>query len=397
MNISKRADSIQASPIRRLAPLMLEAKRRGRAVYHLNIGQPDIETPKAYWEAIANHGDPVLSYGPSDGLPELKEAVAEYFGRYGVSIEPKDILVTTGGSEAILFAFCSVCDPGDQVIIPEPFYTNYNGFATMAGMEVVPVRSRAENGFALPPLETIEAAVGPRTRAILICSPNNPTGYILTWDEIQGLAELARKHDLFLIGDEVYKEFTYEGAEHRSLLELEGLDDRVIVTDSISKRFSACGARVGTVVSRNRKVMEACLKFGQARLCPPTLEQVGAIAAYNMDPGYFDPIRKEYQDRRDILLEGIRKDPGVFVKRPPGAFYMVVSLDIPDADDFAQWLLRDFESNGETVMVAPANGFYATEGAGLNEVRMAYVLETQKLERAAEVFIEGLAEYRKLA
>ena len=394
MNLSQRALTIQASPIRKLAPLMVEAKKKGISILHLNIGQPDIPTPEAYWQALKHYQDPVLSYGPSDGLPELKQAIVSYFSRYAISIETADVLVTTGGSEAISFAFAAVGDFGDEVIVPEPFYTNYNGFATLAGLKVVPVTTKAEDGFRLPPIEVVERAITSRTRAILVCSPNNPTGVIFTPEELAGLAGLAKKHDLFLIGDEVYKEFTYEGATHTSLLQLEGVSDRVIVVDSISKRFSACGARVGALISRNRDIMEAALKFGQARLCPPTAEQVGAIAAYRMDPSYFDPIRIEYQTRRDTLLAGLTRSPDVILRKPQGAFYMIVKLPVKDTDDFARWLLTDWQVDGETVMVAPGDGFYATPGLGGSEIRVAYVLETDKLERAARILLQGMEGYR---
>ena len=393
MNLSQRALTIQASPIRKLAPLMVEAKKKGISILHLNIGQPDIPTPEAYWQALKHYQDPVLSYGPSDGLPELKQAIVSYFSRYAISIETADVLVTTGGSEAISFAFAAVGDFGDEVIVPEPFYTNYNGFATLAGLKVVPVTTRAEDGFRLPPIEVVERAITSRTRAILVCSPNNPTGVIFTPEELAGLAGLAKKHDLFLIGDEVYKEFTYEGATHTSLLQLEGVSDRVIVVDSISKRFSACGARVGALISRNRDIMEAALKFGQARLCPPTAEQVGAIAAYRMDPSYFDPIRIEYQTRRDTLLAGLTRSPDVILRKPQGAFYMIVKLPVEDTDDFARWLLTDWQVDGETVMVAPGDGFYATPELGGSEIRVAYVLETDKLERAARILLQGMERY----
>ena len=394
MILSQRALGIQASPIRKLAPLMVEAKRRGVAIHHLNIGQPDIPTPAVYWEALKHYQDPVLSYGPSDGLPDLKLAITAYFGRYGIALDPSDVLVTTGGSEAISFAFSAIGDFGDEVIVPEPFYTNYNGFATLAGLKVVPVTTRAEDGFRLPPKETIERAITKRTRAILVCSPNNPTGTIFTRAELEGLASLVLKHDIFLIGDEVYKEFTYEGAKHTSLLNLDGLDNRVIVVDSISKRFSACGARVGALISKNKDVMEAVLKFGQARLCPPTAEQVGAIAAYRMDPSYFDPIRAEYQSRRDTLFAGLTASPDVLLRKPEGAFYMIVKLPVKDTDDFARWLLTDWQVDGETVMVAPGDGFYATPGLGGDEIRVAYVLETEKLERAARILLSGMERYR---
>lgn len=396
MELSCRARTIQESPIRKLAPLIQAAKARGVSIHHLNIGQPDIETPRAYMEAVAQFRDPVLSYGPSDGLPELRQSIADYFGRYGIGLSAREVFITTGGSEAILFAFNIAGDTGDHVLIPEPFYTNYNGFASMASMKVVPLATRPEDGFALPPPAAFEASITSRTRAILLCSPNNPTGHIASWDELLALAEVARKHDLFLIGDEVYKEFTYEGAHHRSLLELPGMEERVIVVDSISKRFSACGARVGALVCRNRAVMESVLKFGQARLCPPTLEQVGAIAAYGMAPAYFDPIRAEYQRRRDTLLEGLTQDPRVFLKKPDGAFYMMASLDLPDSDRFARWLLTDFDIGGETVMIAPGDGFYATPGKGAGEARVAYVLDCDRLQRAAHIVVEGLRKFRAL-
>ena len=395
MSLSRRASLIQESPIRKLAPLMLAARERGISIHHLNIGQPDIATPQAYLDAVAEYRQrgAVLSYGPSDGLPELREAIVEYFARYSIELDVRHVLITTGGSEAALFAFNLLTDPGDEIIIPEPFYTNYNGFATMAGVKVVPVTTRAENGFRLPPADEIERLITPRTRAILICSPNNPTGTILTEGELGGLASLAAKHDLFLIGDEVYKEFTYEGSVHHSLLELADVQDRVVVLDSISKRFSACGARVGALISRNTRIMEAALKFGQARLCPPTIEQLGAIAAYKMDPAYFVPIRDEYQTRRDTLLKGLTADPEVVLKKPEGAFYMIAKLPLSDSDDFARWLLSDWEMNGETVMVAPGAGFYATPGLGASEVRVAYVLEAEKLKRAAKILLEGMHQY----
>lgn len=395
MNLSKRAVTIQESPIRKLAPLMLDAKRRGVSIHHLNIGQPDIATPREYLDAVCSYKEKetVLAYGPSDGLPELRQAIADYFGRYRIAVDPRDVLVTNGGSEAALFAMNLVADFGDEIIVPEPFYTNYNGFATMAGVKVVPITTRAEDGFHLPPVDQVARAITSRTRAILFCSPNNPTGTILTEEELNRLAALAVKHDLFLIGDEVYKEFTYEGAVHHSLLELDSVRERVIVLDSVSKRFSACGARVGCLISRNRKVVEAGLKFGQARLCPPTIEQYGAIAAYHMDPSYFDPIRVEYQARRDTLYAGLTVHPEVILRKPDGAFYMIVKLPVRDCDDFARWLLTDWQINGETVMVAPGDGFYATPGLGQDEMRVAYVLGVEKLKRAANILVKGMEQY----
>jgi aspartate aminotransferase len=395
MKISHRAISIQESPIRKLAPLAAAARTRGVKIFNLNIGQPDVATPPEFLRAVCGFSDKVLEYGPSDGLPQLREAMAAYFARYDIALEPGEILITNGGSEAILFAFNVVADQGDEIIIPEPFYTNYNGYAEMASLKVVPVRTRAEDGFHLPADEALDAAVTPRTRAILVCSPNNPTGTVLAWEELERLAAFVRRHGLFLIADEVYKEFTYDGRRHRSVLELRGIEERVIVVDSISKRFSACGARVGAVISRNPEVMASVLKFGQARLCPPTLEQLGATAAYGLAESYFDAVRAEYQRRRDVMFEALTRDPGIVLMRPRGAFYMIVKIaGVDDSDDFARWLLEEHQLGGETVLVAPAGGFYATPEAGADEVRMAYVLEAPKLERAMEVFRAGLERYR---
>lgn len=394
MPLSHRAATVQASPIRRLAPYMLEAKKRGVQILHLNIGQPDIETPKAYMDAVRGFADPVLAYGPSDGLAELRQAIADYFGRHNIPLGPESVQITLGGSEAILCAFCIVGDPGAEVIVPEPFYTNYNGFASMAGFKVVPVTTVAENGFALPPVEAFEKAITPQTRAILVCSPNNPTGVIFSPEELEELADLAKRHDLFLIGDEVYREFAYDGCKPTSLLELKGIEDRVIVVDSISKRFSACGARVGALISRNPEVMSAALRFAQARLCPPTIEQLGAIAAYRMPADYFEPVQAEYQRRRNALYDGLAGKPGIVLKKPSGAFYMIVKMPIDEADAFARFMLTDFQVDGETVMVAPGDGFYATPGLGTHEVRLAYVLEVPKLERAAKILLAGAEAYR---
>lgn len=397
MRISQRARAMQESPIRKLAPLATAARQRGVHIYHLNIGQPDLPTPPEFFQAVTHFSEPVLAYGPSDGLPALREAMCGYFARYGIQLTPSEILITNGGSEAILFAFSVVADDGDEIIVPEPFYTNYNGYAQMANLRLVPVRTHAEDGFHLPTDEVLEAAVSPRTKALLLCSPNNPTGTVLTREELERAAAFCLRYDLFLIADEVYKEFTYDGRVHTSVLELPEVASRVIVVDSISKRFSACGARVGAIISKNREVMAACLKLGQARLCPPTLEQLGAIAAYQLDEAYFAAVREEYQRRRDVLYDKLTAAPGIILRKPRGAFYMIVKMEgIEDADEFAAWLLREFSLDGETVMVAPASGFYATPGAGRDEVRIAYVLEVPKLERAAEVFLSGLEQFRAL-
>jgi len=395
MELSERALSVQASPIRRLTPLLLEAKKRGITVHHLNIGQPDIETPKVFWDAIKNYEEKVLAYGLSDGLPELKSAVVDYFARYSITLRQTDIQVTTAGSEALLYSLCLVADPGEEVIVFEPFYTNYNGFGTIAGIKTVPVTTRAENGFAIPPVEDIEKKITSRTKAMIVCSPNNPTGHILSSEEMELVAGLAKKHDLFIISDEVYREFTYEGAKATSFLEFNGVEDRVIVVDSISKRFSACGARVGFIICKNPEVMSYALKFAQARLCPPTLEQLGALAAYRMDPSYFDPIRIEYQNRRDALIETLHTNPRILVEKPQGAFYMMAKLPISDSDDFASWLLKEYNVDGETTMVAPGDGFYATKGLGTDEVRLAYVLNVERTKKAAQILLSGLEEYKR--
>ncbi len=393
MDISKRAKNIQASPIRKLAAIANGTKKRGIKVYHLNIGQPDIPTPPVFYQKIRDFSDKVLSYGPSDGLDELKSAMTDYFARYGIQIEKENIVITTGGSEAVSFAFNCIADHGDEVIIPEPFYTNYNGFAAMSGLKIVPVTTLPETGYHLPETKEIERRIGERTRAILVCSPNNPTGTVLTRREIEKLAEIARRYDLFLLADEVYKEFTYDDEKHFSLLELENMEDRVIVLDSISKRYSACGARIGAVISRNREVCQSILKFAQARLCPPTLEQVGAIDAYRLPLSYFEEIIKEYQKRRDILVDILTSHPDMVLIKPKGAFYIMAKLPVDNSDNFARWLLEEFEVNGETVMVAPGAGFYSTPGKGTQEVRIAYVLETPKLEAAGNILLKAIDAY----
>jgi len=393
MNISKRAIETQESPIRKLAGVAVETKKRGIRVYHLNIGQPDIDTPDVYYKNIHNYTEKVLSYGPSDGLPELKTAMCSYFSRFNIQLEPWNINITCGGSEAISFAFSVIADVGDEVIIPEPYYTNYNGYASLAGLKVIPLETKAEQGFHLPSRQEIESKITPRTKAILVCSPNNPTGTVFTKEEITMLGEIALQRNLFLIADEVYKEFTYDGLKHFSLLELKGLEDRVIVVDSISKRYSACGARIGALISRNKTVMAAVLKFAQARLCPPTLEQIGAIAAYNLPANFFDPILEEYRKRRDVMCEALVGNKDIVLRKPTGAFYIMAKLPIDDSDEFARWMLEEFNDNGETVMVAPGAGFYGTPGKGKQEIRIAYVLETQKLKRAGEILLKAINAY----
>jgi aspartate aminotransferase len=393
MIISKRAANMQESPIRKLAGIANQTKKQGIHVYHLNIGQPDIPTPEIFYKNINDFAGKVLEYGPSDGFPELKEAMVNYFSRYNIQLDPANIVITCGGSEAILFAFSAIADAGDEIIVPEPFYTNYNGYATLANLTISPVPTKAEEGFHLPPMPEIEKKINPKTRAILINSPNNPTGTVFTRDEIIGLGELARKYNLFLVADEVYKEFTYDGEKHFSILELEGMEDRVIVVDSISKRYSACGARVGALISKNKDITQSALKFGQARLCPPSLEQTGAIGAYQLPPDYFKKTQAEYQQRRDVLFEILTSNKDVVLQKPKGAFYLMAKLPVDDSDNFAKWMLEEFNVNGETVMVAPGAGFYSTPGKGKQEVRIAYVLGTDKLKKAGEIILKAIEAY----
>ena len=382
------------SPIRKLVPYAEEAKKRGIEVIHLNIGQPDIKTPKAALDAVREHNIEVLEYSRTEGSEEYRVKIADYYAKQDVTVTASDIIVTTGGSEALSFTMGSVADPGDEIIIPEPFYANYNGFATAMGLRVSPVVSRIENNFALPAIEAFEKLITPRTRAILICNPGNPTGYLYSKEEIRKLASLVKKHDLFLIADEVYREFTYDGKEHYSILQEEGLDKHAIVVDSVSKRYSMCGARIGCLVSRNADIIRTALKFAQARLSPPTLAQIASEAALDTPQEYFDAVIEEYVERRDILIEELQKIPDLIVAKPQGAFYCMAELPVDDADDFAQWLLEHFEQDGQTVMVAPAAGFYATEGLGKNQIRIAYVLKKEKLRKAVSLIDAALKLYR---
>jgi aspartate aminotransferase len=394
MNISKRAQEIQESPIRKLKPFADQAIAEGVKVYFINIGQPDVETPQPVWDAFKSFDERVLSYGPAQGMPELRQAIADYFSSYDIPLTMDNIIITIGGSEAIHFAFNVVADVKENIVIPEPFYTNYNGFASFADVDIVPLTMDVKNGFRLPSAAEIEACINQKTRAVLLCSPNNPTGTVYTAEEIERVIHIVKKHDLFLISDEVYKEFIYDGEHHVSILEYEEIKDRAIVVDSISKRFSSCGARVGAVITRNPDIFKSVLKFAQARLCPPTLEQKGAVAAYRMGRDYFDPVKKEYQKRRDVLFDGIQDIPGVIMHKPCGAFYIMVKLPIADCEHFVRWMLTDFRYENETVMVAPAQGFYSTPGKGMNEVRIAYVLKEDDLKRAIKVLKAGLEEYQ---
>ncbi len=384
------------SPIRKLVPYAEDAKKRGVEVIHLNIGQPDIKTPKIALDAVRNHDLEVLAYSRTEGSETYRTKIAAYYAKHGIVVSAEDIIVTTGGSEALSFTMGSIADATDEIIIPEPFYANYNGFATAMGIKVVPVVSRIENNFALPPIEDFEKLITERTRAILICNPGNPTGYLYTKEEIAQLAGLVRKHDLFLVADEVYREFTYDGMEHYSALQEEGLENHAIVVDSVSKRYSMCGARVGCIVTKNKEVIHSALKFAQARLSPPTFAQIASEAALDTPQSYFDAVIEEYVERRDMLIEELQKIPDVIVAKPHGAFYCMAQLPVEDADHFAQWLLEHFQEDGQTVMVAPAAGFYASPGLGKNQIRIAYVLKKEKLKRAVTLLEAALKQYRTL-
>lgn len=392
--ISSRADRMPYSPIRKLSVFADEAKKKGIKVYHLNIGQPDIETPIEIFEAIAHYREKVLGYGPSGGVLELRLAILDYYRNLGFDLDLDNIWVTIGGSEAIIFAMMTTCDPNDEIIVFEPFYTNYNGFAVMANIKLVAIETKIENGFHLPPESEIKKKITNRTRAILINTPNNPTGTVLTEEEMFIIQRLCKKYNLYLLSDEVYREFIYDGKEHISALSLPDIEDRVILMDSISKRFSACGARVGCIISRNKKVMDALIRFCQARLCPPTLEQIGAVAAYKYIDKYITPMIKEYEHRRDVLFNCLKQIPKVYGHKPEGAFYTVLSLPVKDADDFCQWLLTDFSHNNSTVMLAPANGFYSTLKKGKNQVRIAYVLKEEDIREAVKLLDLALKQYK---
>jgi aspartate aminotransferase len=392
-NLSQKAVQMPASPIRRLVPYAEAAKKRGTTVYHLNIGQPDIETPAVALKAIRNFDDKVIEYSHSAGNESYRKGLANYYTKVGIPISHEDVMITTGGSEALTIGFMTCCNPGDEVIIPEPFYANYNGFATQSGLTVVPVTAKIENGFALPPIEDFEKKITDKTKAIVICNPGNPTGYLYTREELEKLRDLVKKHNLFLFADEVYREFCYDGAEPFSVLNLSGIEDNVILIDSVSKRYSMCGVRIGALISRNREFMAAALKFGQARLSPPSLGQVAAEAALNTPQSYFDDVVNEYIERRNIMVDGLNAIDGVNCPKPLGAFYCVAEFPVEDTDDFCQWLLESFEFEGQTVMMAPCSGFYATKGLGKNQARIAYVLEKDALKNALKCIEEALKVY----
>ena len=391
--ISNKGKAMPESPIRKLVPYADLAQQKGRKIYYLNIGQPDIKTPEVALNAIKNNDISVLSYSHSAGFESYRKKLANYYKNIAPGINHNDIIVTTGGSEALLFAMGSIADAGDEIIIPEPFYANYNGFATASGVKVVPVISTIENNFGLPPVSEFEKLITPKTKAILICNPGNPTGYLYSKEEIDQLAAIVKKHDLFLIADEVYREFAYDGLIHHSILSVNGIEENAIVIDSVSKRYSMCGARIGCIVSKNKEVMATAMKFAQARLSPPTFAQIASEAALETPQTYFDDVISEYKERRDLLVSELRKIPNVKVANPGGAFYCIAELPVADADAFAQWLLEEFQLNNETVMVAPAAGFYSTPGAGKNQVRIAYVLKKDDLQKAVNILKAALEQY----
>jgi aspartate aminotransferase len=392
--ISDRGLRMPASPIRRLVPYAEAAKSSGTVVYHLNIGQPDIATAPAFWDGIAGYREKVLSYSHSAGLASYRQAYAQQLNQKGYGLSADDVLISTGGSEALVMAMMACFDPGDEILIPEPFYANYNGFAAMGGVVLRPFTTLIEENFALPAVEDLAGAVGPRTRAIMICNPNNPTGTLYTRQELAGLAALAKAHDLFLIADEVYREFVYDGLEHDSILSLEGMEEHAVVVESTSKMYSACGARIGALITRNRELMGTVLKYAQARLSPPTLDQAGALSALlHTGRDYFDGVRSEYVARRNTMVQALNALPGVQCPLPGGAFYAVARLPIDDSDAFCQWMLEHHRHEGATVMMAPATGFYATPGLGKQEVRLAYVLDQESLVRAMHCLATGLEAY----
>jgi aspartate aminotransferase len=392
-SISRKGIQMPESPIRKLVPYAEDAKKRGINVFHLNIGQPDIKTPQVALDAVKNNTLETLAYARSEGSEEYRVKLAKYYVKNNIPVTANNLVITTGGSEALLFTMGSITDPGDEIIIPEPFYANYNGFSTASGVTVVPVISKIENNFALPKIEEFEKLITPNTKAILICNPGNPTGYLYSEEEIEKLKKIVLKHDLFLIADEVYREFTYDGLTHTSVLSLDGLENNAIVIDSVSKRYSMCGARIGCIVSKNEEFIQTAIKFAQARLSPPTYALIASEAALDTPDSYFTDVKEEYVARRNTLISELEKIEGVTVANPKGAFYCVAQLPVKDSDHFAQWLLEDFNLNNETVMVAPASGFYSTAGEGKNQVRIAYVLNKADLIRSVEILAAALKQY----
>ena len=391
--VSRKGEAMPSSPIRKLVPFAENAERAGKKVFYLNIGQPDTHTPEVAQRAIKEADVPVLAYSHSAGFASLRAGLSEYYHSKNLRVTSEEIIVTTGGSEALLFTFGSAMDEGDEVIIPEPFYANYNGFATASGVKVIPVESNIENGFALPPVSAFEAAITPKTKGIMICNPGNPTGYLYSKEELNQLKAIVLKHDLFLIADEVYREFTYDGAEHYSILGIEGLEEHAIVVDSFSKRYSMCGARIGCLVSKNRHFMATAMKFAQARLSPPTYAQIASEAALKTPQSYFDTVNTEYVERRNVLVDGLNSIDGVFCPKPKGAFYAVAAFPVESAEHFAEWLLSEFDHNGKTLMMAPAAGFYAKPELGRQQARLAYVLNVEDLKECIEIVRHALQVY----
>lgn len=395
MELSNRVQAMQFSPIRKFNPIAQKAKDNGKKVYHLNIGQPDVETPACFMEAIKNFDQKVIAYAESGGLTVLQDAIIDYFKQYNMDYTRDDIIITSGGSEALTMIFLTIINDGNEILIPEPFYTNYHTFATSAGGKVVPITTKAEDGYHYAKREQIEAAITPNTKAICCISPGNPTGTVLTLDEIKLIGEIAKEHDLYIIADEVYREFAYDGREATSFGMVDDIADRVIIVDSVSKRFSACGARVGCVVSKNKDVMQGIMKIAQGRLCVPTVDQIGAAALYKLPSSYYDEVKAEYCARRDVVYEELMKIPGVVCQKPGGSFYITAKLPVDNIEDFLMFLLEEFEDNGETVMFAPAEGFYATPGLGKDEMRIAYVLNQEDMRRGVELIRLGLEAYNK--
>ena len=391
--LSNKAIEMPASPIRKLVPFAEQAKKTGKIVYHLNIGQPDIATPESALNAIRNFDQKVIEYSHSAGFESYRIKLAATYQKNGIDVNTEDIIITTGGSEALVFALMATCNPNDEIIIPEPFYANYNGFAMMAGVQVVPVISSIETGFALPPIEEIERKITSKTKGIVICNPGNPTGYLYSLEELKQLAEIVKKHDIYLFADEVYREFCYDGASPHSVMNLEGISQNVVMIDSVSKRYSMCGARIGALISKNEGLISSVLKFGQARLSPPTIDQIAAEAALDTPDSYFEDVVAEYVERRNIMVDGLNSIDGVFCPKPRGAFYCIAKFPVDDAEKFCQWLLESFSYERQTVMMAPANGFYASPGAGKQEARIAYVLNQESLKKAVICLREALKIY----
>ncbi len=391
--ISKKGQDMPESPIRKLAPYSEKAKKNGVKVFHLNIGQPDIETPRSMIDAMHNLNVKVIEYSHSAGIISYRRKLCEYYAKHDIHINPEDIIVTAGASEAILFAVQTCLNPGDEVIIPEPFYANYNGFATSAGVKVKPIVSNIEENFALPPISEFEKVITPATKAIMVCNPNNPTGYLYSREELEALSEIIKKYDLYLFADEVYREFCYDGRTHFSVMQLKDIEENVVLFDSVSKRYSACGIRIGSMISRNKEVMSTAMKFAQARLSPPSLGQFAAEAAMDTPDSYFDEMIAEYKARRDTVVDALNNMEGVTCPNPSGAFYVTSKLPVDDTDKFCQWLLEEFNYENQTVMMAPATGFYSTPGAGKDEVRISYVLNVEELKKAMKCLEEALKIY----